>query len=385
MNLIVKWFVMLVAGVMLSACSYIGMDNVLPDKQVEYRRERIVDRHLEVPPDLTSDRVQNRIPGLDTPTGVSASYSTYAVNKKGQGGYNRVGAMGGVLPEIKDISIKRVGQERWLVIDAPADAVWPQILDFWQENGILMAEQDPSVGVMRTDWLENISAVKTDMITRTLRGVFSGLYDSNLRDKYRVRLERVNEGKSTELYLTHFGMVQKINTTGAGESEQFVWNARPRDPQLEAVMLRQIMVHLGVADAQAEAEVTADGQLPKAKSQLFKAEGAVSLLIYDAFPNAWRLTGLALDRVGFAVEDRDRTEGVYYVRYNDPSAGEVKGGWLSSLAFWKSNDIDKANRYVVRLNADDEGTRVIVLDDKKQRDSSATALRILTLVHEQIK
>ena len=180
-------------------------------------------------------------------------------------------------------------------------------------------------------------------------------------------------------------MVQKIVTNNAGDSEQFVWNARPRDRQLEAIVLRQMMVYLGVEEAQAEAEIKAEGAITKTRSQLFKTEGAVSLMIYDDFPNAWRLTGLALDRVGFAVEDRDRTEGVYYVRYNDPSEGKADAGWMSSIAFWKDGEVDKVNRYAVQLIADDEGTRLIVMNTQRQRDTSPTALRILTLVHEQIK
>lgn len=371
-------------GLSLSGCSYFNMDNVLPDKQVEYKREQMTGRHLEVPPDLTSDRLQNRLSGGDTGTGLATSYSEYKGMKAGLGG--GAGGASGVLPEIKGIKMMKSGDERWLVIDTPAEGVWPKVLDFWQENGILIVEQDASTGTMRTDWLENTSAVKTDMITSALRSVFYGLYDSNLRDKYRVRLERTDAG-GTELYLTHFGMEQEIVTKASGGSEQFVWNARPRDPQLEAEILRQMMIYFGMAETEASALAKASDNKPAGtpRSDLQKTAEGISLVIHDDFQNAWRLSGLALDRVGFAVEDRDRSAGIYYVRYKDPVDGEKGGGWFSSLAFWKDAEVDKVNQYQVQLKREQDQVRAVVADEKGQRVNSATAERILTLMQEQIK
>ena len=110
------------------------------------------------------------------------------------------------------------------------------------------------------------------------------------------------------------------------------------------------------------------------------------LLIDEGFARAWRVTGLALDRVGFAVEDRDRSDGTYYVRYNDPAARAKKEGWLSKLAFWSDDTkIDDKVRYRVKVDSSAQGSVITVLDDAGQRDLSTTAERILTLLHEQIQ
>ena len=110
------------------------------------------------------------------------------------------------------------------------------------------------------------------------------------------------------------------------------------------------------------------------------------MLVNDSFSRSWRLTGLALDRVGFAVEDRDRTEGVYFVRYNDPAAEANEEGWLSKLAFWSSNDeVDKENRFQVRLEPSQSFTEVSVHDEEGVRLNTPTASRILTLLHEQLR
>lgn len=379
-----KISIVLVASFMLSACGSMGLDKVLPDKQVEYKREKITDTHLEVPPDLTATRIDNQIPGLDTPTAVSTSYKDYESRTESKPAGVQAGAISGVLPEIKGITMNRIEDERWLVIDAPADVVWPRVINFWQENGLLLNEQNAATGVMQTSWLENVGDISSGPISDVIRGAFPGLYDAGTRDKYRVRLERVDE--KTELYLTHFGMEQKIVTNQAGDSEQFVWNYRPRDPQLEAEMLRRLMIYFGMAEAQAEALVKADDSVRATRSEILKSGGQVGLVISESFPSAWRLTGLALDRVGFAVEDRDRSVGVYYVRYSDPSEGESEGGWLSSLAFWKGDkNVDKVNRYLVQLTPKENRTLVTVNNDKGERDNSATAERILTLIQEQIK
>ena len=381
-----RFIILSMCGVFLAACSSLNMDKVLPDKHVEYKREKITDRALEIPPDLTSDRIENRIAGLGTPGGgTSTSYTEYTVKRQGQGiGSGMLNQ--GVLPEIKGVSVVREDQDRWLRIDSPAESVWPKVVSFWQENGILLEVQDPVVGVMTTGWVENVADIKSDFITDFIRGVFSGLYDAGTRDKFRVRLERVESGEGTELYMTHFGMQQSIATTTSGDTEQEVWNVRPRDVQLEAEMLRQLMVYLGVSEAESRAELAAEELRGVPRSQMIKGRDGVSLLIEEPFSRAWRLSGLALDRVGFAVEDRNRSQGVYYVRYNDPTAGADEGGWLSSLAFWKGDkDIDKEHRYQVQLIADEQGTRVVVNDDQGLRSNTDTALRILTLMQEQIK
>ncbi len=360
-------------------------NDILPDKSVEYKREKQAERSLEVPPDLTSSSIGNSM-SIPEAGGVTASYQDFMIQSRDAEGTRRVG-QGAVLPDIDNIVVKRDGDERWLVISAPPDDVWPRVVDFWQQNGILLQEQDPNVGVMVTAWLENRANIKSDFITDAVRSVFDGLYETGTRDQYRVRLERGQDENSTELFLTHFGMEESLPTDTVGETNQSVWTRRERDPGLESVMLRRLMVFLGQADERAQAQLAArvdSGE--QTRSRLSKTRAGTELQIDEGFARAWRLTGLALDRVGFAVEDRDRSVGTYFVRYNDPAARAKKEGWLAKLAFWSdSKDTDDKVRYRVKVDSNDQGSVVTVLDDKGQRDRSATAERILTLIHEQIR
>jgi outer membrane protein assembly factor BamC len=120
-------------------------------------------------------------------------------------------------------------------------------------------------------------------------------------------------------------------------------------------------------------------------------DGNELLEVFEPFDRAWRRVGLALDRVGFTVEDRDRQKGVYFVRYADPEADmERKKGAFSWLAFWRSDEPKvKAEQYRVAVSAQSDNSRdnsrVQVLDKNGAADSSPTSRRILTLLHEQLK
>lgn len=382
-----RYLTLILIALALGACSTYDVNEVLPDKAVEYKREKQAERNLEVPPDLTTDRINDKMSVPDNFGGVSTSYSEYVTDRRlrGADGTTPVVAGGSVLPDLDDIEVRRDGDERWLWINAPADQVWLRVSDFWQDNGILLVEQDPTVGVMRTSWIENRAEIRDDLITGILRRTFDALYETGTRDQFRIRLERVGES-ATELYLTHFRMEEQVVASAAGQIENTVWEPRERDPQLEAEMLRRIMLFLGAADERARAQIAAQGARETTRSQLINTPSGVELRIDERFSRSWRLVGLALDRVGFAVEDRDRSAGIYYVRYNDPTREEASESWASKLAFWSDDDdIDKVNRYQVQVGSSGEMTVVRVANEQGEPDVSPTAVRILTLLQEQVR
>jgi outer membrane protein assembly factor BamC len=281
--------------------------------------------------------------------------------------------------------VRRDGDKRWLVIQAPPEAVWDTVLDFWQENGILLVEQDPSAGVMRTGWIENRADIKTDMITNFLRKAVDGLYAAGTRDQYRVRLERTGSG--TDLYLTHTGMREDLVTGVAStETDQTVWVPSGSDPELEAVMLQKIMAFMGSSEARAAEELgSTAGTTSKRMSTLYTGSDSPYMAVHADFARSWRLVGIALNRVGFTVEDRNRSAGDYYVRYNDPSDDVDDSGWLSNLAFWSSSEKGgKSEVFVVNISGEDPAT-VRVRNQSGNPAPAQTASRILTLLHEQLR
>ncbi|OOZ36693.1 outer membrane protein assembly factor BamC [Solemya velesiana gill symbiont] len=377
----------LVAAGLVGCDSLPRVEDVLPDKKVEYKKAKQAEKNLEIPPDLTRSTINDELVIPDAPRGGSSTLSGFMERERVQG---RSARQPNVLPSINNMEVKRDGDQRWLVIKADPDDVWFKTIGFWQDNGILLAEQDPTVGIMLTDWLENSADIKNDFITDAIRSVFEGIYSASTRDQFRVRIEPGVKAGTTELYLTHRGMQETIMQGRGDTAERTVWNPRETDHGLEAEMLRRLMVYMGVADQQASRSLARKGTF-KPRSQLSRSSNAVSLQIDEGFSRAWRLTGVALDRVGFAVEDRDRSKGIYYVRYNDPLKDVEEPGLLDRLAFWRDSDkdidkdIDKESQYQVSLNGEGAMTRVVVLDKEGTHDNSETAMRILTLLNEQIK
>src|SRR5262249_17315133 len=234
------------------------------------------------------------------------------------------------------VRIERSGSQRWLIAKGTPEQLWGTVKDFWQDSGFIVNQEVPEAGVMETDWAENRAKIPDSGLRGLLGKVIDRISPTAERDKFRTRLERGSEPGTTEIYVSHRGMQEVYANEG---KDRTVWQPRPPDPELEAEMLQRLMMRFGVQEAKAKAEIAANGGAPRAR--LIKAQdGARKLDISDEFDRAWRRVGLALDRVGFTVEDRDRTKGLYFVRYVDPDAdnnSKKSDGILSKLAFWRSS------------------------------------------------
>ena len=336
---------------------------------------------LDIPPDLTTPTRDNRyvVPEVKSAT----TLSSYQAERRAQ---PQAGSTG-ILPPVEAMHIERAGTQRWLVVNDTPERLWPLVKQFWQENGFLLETENPETGVMETDWAENRAKIPQDMIRSFLGKMVDQLYSTPERDKFRTRLERGVDAKSTEIFLSHRGMME-IYTTEA--RAQTVWQPRAPDPDLEADFLRRLMVRLGAKEEGAKASLASAPQ--EVRAALTKlSDGTDRLEVLEPFDRAWRRVGLALDRVGFTVEDRNRQQGLYFVRYADPEkdiakAEAEKPGLLSKLAFWKS-DARKvtAEQYRVLVTQGGEKSQVQVLGQNGAVDRSQTARRILSLLHEQLK
>ncbi|MCK9202791.1 MAG: outer membrane protein assembly factor BamC, partial [Gallionella sp.] len=283
--------------------------------------------------------------------------------------------------------IERSGTQRWLVVSGSPEKLWPGVKEFWQELGFLVNVEVPEAGIMETDWAENRAKIPQDIIRGTIGKVFDSLYSTAERDKFRTRLEKGAEAGTVEIYISHRGMYEIYVNEGKSDTK---WQPHPADPELEAEMLRRLMVRLGVEESRAKTMVAAEQPQERAKLSRAK-DGAGALLLEEAFDRAWRRVGLALDRVGFTVEDRDRSQGLYFVRYVDPEIdGKSKNddkGLLSKLMFWKGSAADKPTQaqYRIHVKAAGESTTVQVLTREGGVDRSDVSKRILGLLHEQLK
>ncbi|WP_338844527.1 outer membrane protein assembly factor BamC [Massilia sp. W12] len=368
----------LAAVVSLAGCNALG--SLVEQDKVDYRSASKAPT-LEVPPDLTQLQRDNRYAIPDQARG-SATASSYNMQ---QGARSGAVASGQVLvTQLGDIRVERAGNVRWLVVKRAPEALWPQVKDFWQEMGFAISQESMAAGVMETDWAENRAKIPQDMVRNVLGKVLDSLYSSGERDKFRTRLERTADG-GTEIYISHRGVQEVL--TGA-QKETSVWTPRAQDPALEAQFLARLMNRLGIPEDKAK-EVVAGAAPQPAQAKLIKSDKGAFVEVNEGFDRAWRRVGLALDRAGFTVEDRDRVAGMYYVRYIDPEAdakSKTEKGFLSRLFSFGSSDKKDAPRYrVVVKSASGELSQVSVLNAEGREDKSATADKILALLTDQLK
>lgn len=370
--------VLLAASSVLAGCQTVS--GLVDGNRGDYRSSGRLPP-LEVPPDLARPTADNRFNVPEVGGSASATFSEFDKQRKGK---STASASAGLLPEVEKVRIERAGNERWLVLPVPPEKVWPLMRDFWLEAGFVIAVETPEAGVLETDWSET----RPQVIEGGIRGLFdrvlSSVRSSGLRDKFRTRLERGTDG-STEVFVSHRGL-EEVQV--GSNTQEFKWQSRPRDTDLEGEMLRRIMVRFGTPEAVARSGVAQSQAPAAARARIVKTDdGTASLAVSDDFDRAWRRVGLALDRIGFTVEDRDRSKGLYFVRYADTDAAPQKEGYLSRFAFWRGDAATprKAEQFRIVVGKAEEGSRVQVLNRDGGSDSSETAQRILTVLLEQLR
>jgi outer membrane protein assembly factor BamC len=364
----------------LAGCSTV--ENFLAGDKVDYRSQSVKTAPLEVPPDLT----QLQRDGRFTSSGGSVSASTY--RPPSAGGPGSAAAPGAATATVApaavgQMRVMRDGNQRWLVVPMPAEQLWPQLREFWTERGFSLVIDNAQAGVMETDWAENRANIPQDIIRRTIGRALDSLYDTGERDRFRTRVER--NGSNTEVYISHRGMIEEY--AGEARNETTVWTPRPADPGLEAEFLTRLMVKLG-SNEQTAKETIAKPATPAAAARARAIAGQPALEVDEGFDRAWRRVGLALDRGGFTVEDRDRAGGLYFVRYVDPrkAATNAEPGFFAKLfSFGRSDAPAGPVRYRIAVKGEGERTQVTVQNTQGQPENSEVGQRIVALLVDDLK
>jgi outer membrane protein assembly factor BamC len=352
--------------------------------KVDYKAGAGKTQALEVPPDLSQLARDSRY----QPQGGVISAAAAAARPGGGAGPVQTGAGPGVAVTASgDLRIERQGQTRWLVTTLTPEQLWPQLTGFWAERGFTLDVSDQKLGVMETNWSENRAKLSDDVVRNTVGRLLGTLYDSGERDRYRTRIERTPTG--SEVFISHRGIAEVYTSD---RKDATTWRARPTDPLLEAEFLSRLMVALGPRDDGQRSTVAAVMQAPEAAARARTLSGRPSptLEVDEPFDRAWRRVGLALDRSGFTVEDRDRAGGLYYVRYVDPaSVGKDEPNWFQRTwaSLWGSDkgSSQSAVRYRVAVQGSGEKTTVSVLTSAGAPETGENGQRILGLLVNELR
>lgn len=379
---------------LLAGC---GSGSLLGSDKIDYKSASAKTEPLEVPPDLSQLARDNR---FTTQGGVISASSTLGATapaalatgsggssgSSGSGSGSSSGSSGSgssssvAMLSKGDVRVERAGQQRWLVVPMTPEQLWPELRAFWAENGFTLTTDNPEAGVMETNWAENRAKLPQDIIRNTLGRLIDNLYDTGERDLFRTRVERTADG--AEVYLTHQGLEE----TYTNETKDITaWRPRAQDPELEAEFLTRLMTRLGKPEPAARAAVDTATERP-ARARLLAGQPGAALEVDDGFERAWRRVGLALDRSGFSVEDRDRAAGVYFVRYVDPTqAGKGAPGFFARLFDSTPQGLSGPQRYRVALKAADGKTTVSVLSANGDPEGGDAGRRIVERLVSELR
>ncbi|MGG1943210.1 outer membrane protein assembly factor BamC [Trinickia sp. NRRL B-1857] len=329
---------------------------------------------LKVPSDLNEAKVQSQY----TAPPVSAALGGAPTRNMTVAGNSSEG-----VPTAQDpfgMHIERDGDRRWLVVDGRTpEQLWPQLEEFWKDNGFALKSDAPATGIMTTDWAENRANIPDDWFRRTIGHLIDFAYSSGTRDSFRTLVVQGGDG-STDISITHSALEEVLTGQDKDSSR---WVERPRNPVLEAVFLAKLMQQFGLTDAQSKQLLT-DARSTSAPATIDMNAGSTTLALSDRFDVAWLRVGLALDRTNFTVDNRDREKGVYYVRYADSTQELKRDGLLGKLFFSGASKQKTGKEFLVNVHPNGTGTEVSVLDANGQLDASSDAKNLISLLHAQL-
>ena len=371
-TVLVRLSVCLAAAVLVAGCQ-----SLAEKRKIDYRNTTALPP-LEVPPDLAS-LPEQRLPGA----GQIATPGTASHAGAGDPGNPATSAREGVLPQYPGVKLARDGQARYLVVAGEPGQYWERVREFVVKAGLTIVVENPAIGLIETEWTESRALVSPNGYKAATKWL-SGFYATPVRDMYRFRLERGAASGTTEIYAGHRGMEQiEANVDKPGQAG---WRPRPSDPELEAELLQRLVAHV-VGDPKAAKVVAAaapPAAVPTPNARLTRDGNGLPLLaLQDGLDRAWRRVGLSLDRIGFTVEDRDRSKGVYFVRYIDPDSPAKKQGFVSRMR--GDGAPASSNLYQLHIKPGETGTSVEVLDKDGGQDATKVGERILSLLYEQLK
>ena len=333
---------------------------------------------LEVPPNL-SQPVSN--PDFLVP-GISSQQTTYS-------GYTSAESQAkDVLPKIgKDVVFVRDGGAFWLEIDKTPNEIWPMLKGFVGKTGFEIKYANQAVGIIDTSWRENEDGASW---MTTMTSGDQGVY----MDKYRLRLERGKNAKTTRVFITHKGArIAKdvVNAKVWDDDEDTVdiadnangktlWVARPSDPELEIEMLRSFMLYIGLDKDAVSDELSVYSNKKIAK--LVEEDKGLALEVKENFPRTWRRVGLALDRIGFVVDDLNRSAGVYYISLPEKFSTKEEKTWFDRMLNTDKGELPK--NFLLTVSEHGQETRVTIRNRNSATMDNKVAEKILRQIQAHI-
>ena len=361
-----KLIILLMVFVLASGCSWFGGKK----STTQARRDS---RSLEGPPELSQPQTSDSM-AIPVVTPEQAGYGPRPTNQQAPV------VDTALLPKPAGARVVQVGDLRWAELESPPETVWQETQGFIRSLGFEISYEDARLGILETNWLSNRAYRNIGFF----KSLFGGVTVTGLQDRYRFRLERTEDPNLSRLYVTHQGLIEDVIEDDSGENINRVWRWRPADPELEAEVLQRFLVFRGMDETQAD-QVTAV-KPPAERAVLQDVNGGQLVVVNDNFARTWRHVGVAIDRLGLLVDDRNRSEGLYYLSLSDEfiEQHKQKSGLFKKL-FGDENEKQAPKKFVLKVEERGETTTVSLHDQNGQLDKSATAKILNEQLYQQLR
>ena len=265
------------------------------------------------------------------------------------------------LTEVQNVEVRRDTHRRWLLVDMPPSVVWPLSKDFFRSFGFKIEKENQKIGILETDYLEidtNVPDKSLGAIRAGLAKVLNTQYGLPIADKYRIRIESLDDPNQSEIYLTLSSIGEVV-----GKGQMRLWQSREKDVELETEMLLHLMVFLGSDRSEAINKIQASNEKPESPVSVIKSGNGYATLVFPYNKKqAWSYLGWGLDELNVDVEDRDVIDGSYFINIY------TSKGFFAQLINIKSN----TNTYQLVVKQLDESHSQVIFVDLSEENEQDT-------------
>ena len=335
----IKHIIFIFIASFLTSCSMVA-DPIkkvgIGGRVINYQDDDKVDS-LVIPPDLTKPNSQGMFA-----ENIEVEDNSYQVT------------------EVQNVEVRRDNIRRWLLVNMPPSEVWSLSKEFFRSFGFKIEKENQKIGIFETDYLEidtKVPEKSLGAIRAMLSKALKTQYGLPIADKYRIRIESLDDPNQTEVYLTLTSIGEVI------KGEQRLWQTREKDFELETEMLLHHMVFLGSDRSESINKILASNQKIESPVSVIKSESGYAALLFPYNKKqTWSYLGWALDELDVDIEDRDATDGSYFVKHTEDK------GFFSKLL----GTISSMQTYQLIVKQVDETHSQVIFDDLSEENEQDT-------------
>lgn len=327
---IIKTLCSLVMLASLSACSMLGLElfgeeGFFRDRQGDYLEAESIPR-INVPDDKDSYIIDDLlvIPELQSSTG--DAFVDVPRPRPLQGNPDQT------------VVIQSMNESSWVVVDASVSQVWPRVRQYWLENDIELAQEDPVSGLLDTNWFIQDGNTET-------------------QEKFRLLVEPGFQDESAEVSLIHISVPQD-----EALSERVTWPNQSMDVVYATEILGEISIYLANEMRNYQASTVsflAGNTSNEGRATILTEDGLNMLHLRADYERSWAAVGRALERAEIEIVEEDVDAGFFSVIYGETLEEEDEPGFIGRLMSVGRGA--ETNPFSVFIEQTESGTNVIAL------------------------